>query len=63
VDNTGVGRAVTDLLKAKGLKFIAVTITGGNEVHASSARAYRVPKRDLVSALEVPFHTGTLKVA
>ena len=63
VDNTGVGRAVTDLLKTKGLKFIAVTITGGNEVHASSSRAYRVPKRDLVGALEVPFHTGTLKVA
>ena len=29
VDNTGVGRAVTDLLKTKGLRFKAVTITAG----------------------------------
>jgi hypothetical protein len=33
VDQTGVGSAVTDLLKKKGLKFKAVTITGGNETH------------------------------
>src|SRR5919112_661744 len=29
VDNTGVGVAVTDLLKGKGLRFTPVTITGG----------------------------------
>ena len=63
VDNTGVGPAVTDLLKKKGLRFKAVTITGGDEVHAVGGGKYRVPKRDLVSALEVPFHTGRLKVA
>ena len=55
VDNTGVGPAVTDLLKKKGLRFKAITITGGDK--------YRVPKRDLVSALEVPFHTGRPKIA
>jgi hypothetical protein len=63
VDDTGVGRAVTDLLKTKGLKFKAVTITGGDEVHAVGGGRYRVPKRDLVGALEVPFHTGRLKIA
>ena len=63
VDNTGVGPAVTDLLKKKNLRFKAVTITGGDEVHAVGGGKYRVPKRDLVSALEVPFHTGRLKVA
>jgi len=62
VDATGVGRAVTDLLTTKGLKFRAVTITGGDKVNAG-AGGYRVPKRDLVAALEVPFHTGALKVA
>ena len=62
VDATGVGRAVTDLLTTKGLKFRAVTITGGDKVTAV-AGGYRVPKRDLVAALEVPFHTGELKVA
>ncbi len=62
VDNTGVGVAVTDLLERQGLKFVRVTITGGDTVNRSG-KAWRVPKRDLVAALEVPFHTGTLKVA
>ena len=63
VDNTGVGPAVSDLLKKKGLRFKAVTITGGDEVTYVGGGKYRVPKRDLVGALEVPFHTGKLKVA
>jgi hypothetical protein len=63
VDDTGVGRAVADLLKGKGLKFTAVTITGGDEVNRVASGRYRVPKRDLVGALEVPFHTGRLKIA
>ena len=62
VDATGVGVAVTDLLKERGLRFKAITITGGGKVNAA-AGGYRVPKRDLVAALEVPFHTGELKVA
>jgi hypothetical protein len=62
VDNTGVGRAVTDLLKSKGLRFKAVTITGGDSVNYSGG-SYRVPKRDLVAALEVSLQTDTLKVA
>ena len=64
VDKTGVGVAVTDLLKERRLGYIAVTITGlGQKVNRTSAREYSVPKQDLVSALEVPFHKGTLKVA
>jgi hypothetical protein len=62
VDATGVGRAVTDLLKERGLWFKAVTITGGDAAKYSG-RGASVPKRDLVAALEVPFHSGTLKVA
>jgi hypothetical protein len=62
VDQTGVGPAVTDLLKTKGLKFRAVTITGGNETTYGGG-SWHVPKRDIVGALEVPFHTGQLKVA
>ena len=63
VDKTGVGVAVTDLLKARGLKFTSITITGGEKSHMRSGREYSVPKRDLVAALEVPFHTGELRVA
>jgi hypothetical protein len=62
VDQTGVGPAVTDLLKKKGLTFKAVTITGGYKVNYEGG-SWHVPKRDLVGALEVYFHTGTLKVA
>ena len=62
VDKTGVGVAVTDLLKERGFKFTAVTIHGGERVTRSKG-AYNVPKLDLVAALEVPFHAETLKVA
>jgi hypothetical protein len=67
VDETGVGKAVTDMLRERKLTFRPVTITGGDAVRTGTTRergtSYRVPKRDLVGALEVPFHTGTLKVA
>src|SRR3712207_2501526 len=64
VDRTGVGVAVTDLLKERHLNYIAVTITGlGQEVNRHSTKEYSVPKQDLVSALEVLFHKGTLKAA
>jgi hypothetical protein len=64
VDKTGVGVAVTDLLKERRLGFIAVTITGlGQKVNRHATKEYSVPKQDLVSALEVPLHKGTLKVA
>jgi hypothetical protein len=64
VDKTGVGAAVTDLLKERHLNYIGVTITGlGQKVNRNGMREYSVPKMDLVAALEVPFHKGTLKVA
>jgi hypothetical protein len=64
VDKTGVGVAVTDLLTERRLNHIAVTITGlGQKVDRHGIKEYSVPKQDLISALEVPFHKGTLKVA
>jgi hypothetical protein len=48
VDHTGVG--------------VAVTITGGDRAHKVKG-TWRVPKRDLAAALEVPSHTGKLKRA
>jgi hypothetical protein len=62
VDATGVGAAVTDLLEHAGLKPIAVTITGGDVV-SRDGRRYRVPKRDLVSTLQVLLQSGRLRVA
>jgi hypothetical protein len=62
VDKTGVGRAVTDILKGRGLRFTGIVIHGGETTHYSDG-AYHVPKKDLVAALEVPFDTGSLKIA
>src|SRR5215212_7205427 len=67
VDETGVGVAVTDMLRERKLRIRPVTITGGDVARAGTikerGKSYRVPKRDIVGALEVPFHNGTLKVA
>jgi len=64
VDKTGVGVAVTDLLKERRIPFYGVTITGmGQRVNRPASREFNVPKQDLVSALEVPFHKDILKVA
>jgi hypothetical protein len=67
VDETGVGKAVVDMFRERKLHFRPVTITGGDVAREGSikerGKSYRVPKRDIVGALEVPFHNGTLKVA
>jgi hypothetical protein len=62
VDNTGVGIAVSDLLRQARLNFWPITITGGDKV-TRDGRNVRVPKRDLVSALQVLFQTKRLKIA
>jgi hypothetical protein len=53
---------VTELLKKEGLKFKRVTMTAGDKAHYVDGY-YRVPKRDLVSALEVTLQAGARKVA
>lgn len=61
VDATGVGRPVVDLMRAAKLKPIPVTITGGES--ATSVDGFqRVPKRDLVSSLQVSLQRGDLRV-
>lgn len=62
VDATGVGRPVVDLLRAAGLRPIPVNITGGNVV--TSEHGFRnVPKRDLVTTLQVLLQSKRLKFA
>ncbi len=58
VDATGVGRPVIDMMKGDGLEPYALTITGG-----STAENGKVPKRDLVSSLQILFQSGRLKIA
>src|SRR5262249_2321682 len=63
IDRTGVGRAVYDMFTAAGLEPIGVTITGGVDALKASARDWRVPKRDLVAAIQAPLGEGQLKIA
>jgi hypothetical protein len=62
VDQTGVGRPVVDMLRAVGLKPISVTITGGDAV-SRDGKDYKVPKRDLVSIVQVLLQAERLKIA
>jgi len=63
IDSTGVGAPVTDLFDKRRVRYVAVTITGGNTVTRIGTRKFGVPKRDLVTALEVPFHKGEMMIA
>ena len=63
VDATGVGAPVVDDLRRQGLRPIAIAIHGGDQVTTVSAVSFRVPKRDLVAAVQVPLEAGRLKVA
>ncbi len=61
VDNTGVGRAVVDMLEH--LKPVRVSIHGGNAVTNEKTREFGVPKRDIIGALVANFESGVLKIA
>jgi hypothetical protein len=62
VDATGVGRPVVDLLVQAGLSPVPVTITGGDRASFEGG-FFRVPKRDLVSAVVVALQAKKLKIS
>jgi len=63
VDATGVGQPVIEMLKSNKLKPISVTITGGHDVNGNKYEGFNVPKRDLVSNLQILFQCERLKIA
>jgi hypothetical protein len=65
VDATGVGAPVVDLLRAAGIgeRLVAVTITGSDDVTRGPGGDWRVPKRDLVTGLQVMLQSGELGIA
>jgi hypothetical protein len=64
VDATGVGAPVVDLFKRERMKvdLKAVQITGGVD-ETNENGMYRVPKRNLVSLVQVPLQQNRLKIA
>lgn len=64
IDYTGVGRPVIDLALQRGLYPIGIAITGGNEATWDEKRTRAtVPKRDLISTLQVFAQNDRLKIA
>jgi hypothetical protein len=64
VDQTGVGRAVVDMIRKAGLKAMIrpITITAGHDVVPDGA-GWHVPKKELVSVLQVLLQSRHLQVA
>lgn len=62
LDATGCGRPVGDLFDAAHLNLCRILIHGGDTARYESP-FWRVPKRDLVSIVQVALQNGTLKIA
>ena len=62
-DETGVGRPVVEQAKGKikGVQHFGITITGG--IKANFKGGWKIPKRVLITNLQILFQTGTLKYA
>ncbi len=65
VDYTGVGRALVDMLRRSSIqdRIVPITITGGQAVSEKEDGSRSVPKKDLVTSLQVLFQGRRLKVA
>jgi hypothetical protein len=65
VDATGCGRSVLDLFRYGGLPVAVrpVTITAGSEVLDADHGGWRVPKLDLVAAVQTALQNKQLKIA
>jgi hypothetical protein len=65
VDATGVGAPVVDLLREAGLhaRVVAVTITGADGVSRRPNGDWLVPKRDLVTGLQLMLQQEELRIA
>ena len=64
VDATGVGMPVVDMMEREGLYggLFPITIHGGDAV-SNEGNHYKVPKRDLISNLQIMFQTKKLIMA
>jgi hypothetical protein len=63
VDQTGVGRAVVDMLRQSAGWVVPVTITGGHAVTRAEDGSFHVPKKELVTALQVVLQAHRLQIA
>ena len=63
VDQTGCGRPVLDMMRREGIgPLVGITVTGGATVQETED-GYHVPKKELVSALQIYLQSGRLKIS
>jgi hypothetical protein len=62
VDYTGVGRPVFDYFMANGLTPMGITITGGATVNRQTSNTVTVPKKDIVTYLQLVLQTRRLRI-
>ncbi len=63
VDQTGVGRAVVDMLLQAAGWVVPVTITAGHAVTHTEDGSWHVPKKELVTCLQVVMQARRLQIA
>jgi hypothetical protein len=65
IDQTGVGRPVVDMLRRSDLEaqIRPITITGGHKATFANQDGWLVPKKELVSTLQVLLQSRRIKVA
>jgi hypothetical protein len=63
VDHTGVGRAVVDMMRQSAGWIVPVTITGGHAVTVTEDCTFHVPKKELVTCLQVVLQGRRLRIA
>lgn len=67
VDGTGVGAGVVEMLEERGLEPVTVVITAGRQVAGPDRDrkdpVWKVPKRDLVAALQVVLQSSRLAIS
>lgn len=62
VDATGVGLPVIEMMRQQGLSPIGIWITGTGDVTRTDY-GYKVPKKDLVTALQIVFQSRRIQIA
>jgi hypothetical protein len=63
VDQTGVGRAIVDVLRQTAGVVVPITITGGHAVSVTEDGSFHVPKKELVTGLQTVLQSRRLQIA
>ena len=62
IDYTGVGHPVFDYFRIKGLRPLGISITGGMSVNVRGDSTITVPKKDIVTYLQLVVQTRRLRI-